>query len=396
MKFLPALALLLSIANLQAAESHVVAKGDTLSSIARRHGCTVASLKGVNALKSDLIRVGQTLKVPAEKVPAPASLPSVPPAAQPTPPVIPAPKPSPTLADSLKKLTEADRWKVQLYLDHVLFTPGKVDGLTGEFTVKAAERWMAAAPKRSLGSLLAAARGKFEHTQVPFTIPADAAGFIGVMPATLEEKAAAKTLLYETLAEYAAERFHTDLSTLRRLNPEVDLTLLKAGDTLQVPATAAFAIETWPPKGVSTRAAPAGVHLRIQHDERMIEVVNADGTRRAAFPITVGTKPEHVREGAWHIKSVTANPSFWWDDVMLKEGRKGPKQHLLPPGPNNPVGVLWMDLEPDTGPEAHIGIHGTADPGHIGRNHSSGCIRLANSDIVRLARLVGKGTRVTW
>lgn len=393
MKLLPTLVALLAITTLHAAETHVVAKGDTLSSIARRHGCSVAALKTANAMKTDLIRIGQALVLPVKTAAVPT--PPVPP--KPTPPVVP-PQPAPTaLADSLKQLAEADRWKLQLYLDHILFTPGKVDGLTGEFTVKAVERWIAAAPERDLASLLAAARAKFARTQAAFKLPAEAAQFVGRMPATLEEKAAAKKLLYETLAEYAAERFHTDLSTLRRLNPGVDLALLKVGDTLQVPATTAFAIESWPPKaGLRNQAADEALRLRIRHADRMLEVVRTDGTLRAAFPITVGTKPEHVREGAWHIKSLTANPQFLWDDVMLKEGRKGPKQHLLPPGPNNPVGILWMELEPDAGPEAHIGIHGTAEPGRIGRNHSSGCIRLANWDVVRLARLVGKGTKVTW
>lgn len=396
MKLLSAALLLFVLAPLHAAESHVVSKGDTLSSIARRHGCSVTSLKTVNALKSDLIRIGEVLKLPAKDAAAP-SAPVPAPAPPPVPDLQPAPKAVSSLAGSLRQLAEADRWKVQLYLDHVLFTPGKVDGLAGEFTVKAAERWMAAAPKRDFAALLAAARAKFPHTQAAFTLPKEAAPFIGPMPATLDEKAAAAKLLYESLAEYAAERFHTDMSTLRRLNPGIDLTLLKAGDTVQVPATAAFAIESWPPKGgLRSPATDEGLLLRIQHAERVLEVVKPDGTLSAAFPITVGTKPGHVREGVWHIQSLTANPKFLWDDVMLKEGRKGPKQHLLPPGPNNPVGVLWMDLEPDTGPEAHIGIHGTADPGHIGRNHSSGCIRLANWDVVRLAKLVGKGTKVTW
>ena len=81
---------------------------------------------------------------------------------------------------------------------------------------------------------------------------------------------------------------------------------------------------------------------------------------------------------------------------MPKEGRKGKEQHLLPPGPNNPVGVLWMEIEPLKGPEAHIGIHGNAESARIGRNQSSGCLSLANWDIVRIAKMVGKGTRIHW
>ncbi|WP_395744525.1 LysM peptidoglycan-binding domain-containing protein [Prosthecobacter sp.] len=390
-----------------AASLHLVVKGDTLNSIARQHHCKVAALKEVNGLKSDLIRVGQSLKLPEAAVevpapappPVPAPIPSPAPAPtpNPTPPPNPAPKAPATLAEGFKKLAAADRWKIHLFLDRELFAPGKVDGLLGEFTVKAAERWLAAKKQRGLNALLQAAREQITKTQMAFTLPESAGSFVGPMPATLEEKAAAKTLLYETLAEYTAERFHTDLSTLRRLNPGLDLTTLKTGDTLQVPAVAApFLIESWQTPGLLSQKAPKGLRLHIAYDERMLEVLCADGTLRATFPITVGAKPEHRRSGAWEIRSLVPNPTFTWDDTLLKEGRKGEKQFMLPHGPNNPVGILWMNIQPVGGPVAHIGIHGTSDPGHIGRNHSSGCVRLANWDIVRLATLVGKGTQIAW
>jgi lipoprotein-anchoring transpeptidase ErfK/SrfK len=377
MKLLPALLLLL-LATGHAAESHVVVKGDTLNRIARQHQCTVFALKETNGLKNDLIRIGQTLKLP-------------------TPYPTPAPTPAPlTLADHLKELTTEDRFKAQLFLDDALFAPGKVDGLVGEFTTKAAERWIAAAPGRDFDALMTEAREKITTTRTSFTIPVSAAKLIGPVPAKTEEKAALNALPYETLAEYTTERFHTDLSTLRRLNPGLDITLLKVGDTLQVPAVKPFLIESWPEKGIAGRTAPEGIHLRIHHDHRMIEVRRADGSLRAAFPITVSPKPEHRRTGEWYIRSIAANPPFVWDDELLKNGVKGKKQHLLPPGPNSPVGILWLEIEPVGGPEAHIGIHGTADPARIGRNHSSGCIRLANWDIVRLVEIIGKGTMVAW
>jgi lipoprotein-anchoring transpeptidase ErfK/SrfK len=162
-----------------------------------------------------------------------------------------------------------------------------------------------------------------------------------------------------------------------------------------VPAVKPFVIETFPSSNLS-KNAPSGVRVRILHQQRMIEVVHEENGIVATFPITVGTKPEHIRAGSWKVRALAANPTFLWDDVMLKEGKKGTKQHLLPPGPNNPVGILWLEIEPNKGPEAHIGIHGTNDPARIGRNHSSGCIRLANWDIVRLAQWVGRGTLITW
>ena len=226
-------------------------------------------------------------------------------------------------------------------------------------------------------------------------IPSASDGFIGPVPKKLEEKAQTKSLPYARLAELLAERYHTDLGALRRLNPGLDLAGLRSGDKIVVPAVNPFRIEAWPDPSLYEIALP-GASLRIRHAERLLEVVDNQGALVAVFPVTVGAKPEHLRTGEWSIRYLTPNPTFLWDERMLKEGKAGPKKFLLPPGPNNPVGILWMEIEPLKGPEAHIGIHGTNDSARIGRNHSSGCIRLANWDVVRLARLVGKGTRVTW
>jgi lipoprotein-anchoring transpeptidase ErfK/SrfK len=366
------------------AQIHIVQPKETLSKIARQYHTSVAELKAANALSSDLIRVNQKLTIPsAARVPeeAPQEAPAV---------VI-----TDTTKAKLCSLPEADRWKLHLFLDRALFAPGKIDGLCGEFTIKAAERWVSAHPGETLESLTAKASAQFSQTHSAQKIPASAAEYIGTLPAETKDRAARKFLPYESLMEYMAERFHTDISSLRRLNPGRDLIALKIGDSLQVPDVQPFMIESWPSTGLAKTKNP-GHSLRILHHERLIEVIATDGSLVACFPITVGSKPEHLRSGDWEIRSLVPNPTFLWDDLMLKEGRKGSQQFLLPPGPNNPVGVLWMEIEPIKGPEAHIGIHGTAESARIGRNQSSGCIRLANWDIVRLAKGVGKGTRISW
>jgi lipoprotein-anchoring transpeptidase ErfK/SrfK len=361
--------------------SHQVQPKETLYAISKSYRCTIADLKAVNHLTSDVIRIGQVLRIPEglTKVDEPKL----------AAPAVPSTK------DKLRTLSESDRWKLHIYLDRAQFAPGKVDGLTGEFTIKAAERWVRAVPGRSLETLIATARAEVGLTHVFHKIPAVAARYVGAVPSDLPGKAAAKNLPYESLSEFVAERYHTDLSTLRRLNPGSDLPALKIGDMVKVPAVKPFAIETFPSANFS-KSGQSGMKVSISHQQRMIEVMKDDGTLIAAFPITVGTKPEHVRTGSWKVRALVANPTFLWDDSMLKEGKKGIKQHLLPPGPNNPVGILWMEIEPNKGPVAHIGIHGTNDPARIGRNHSSGCIRLANWDIVRLAQMVGRGTVITW
>ena len=382
------LALLLCISQIHAATAttHKVKAKETLTAIAREHGVTVAALKAANELKSDLIRVGQVLKILGA-------------AAVTTPTNTDTPKPAAPVADpiftTLSTLSAEDRWRVHIFLDRALFAPGKLDGLMGEFTVKAATRWIGAGPGRSIDGLVQAARAEVPVITFVHKIPEVATRYVGAVPTKVQDKAKAAELPYTSLVEFVAERYRTDLTTLAKLNPGRDLTKLKPGDSVIVPSVKPFFIESWPEPNLSKAALP-DASIRILHAERMLEVVNADGTLAAAFPITVGTKPEHVRRGVWSVRSLTPNPKFLWDDVMLKEGRSGPTKHLLPPGPNSPVGILWVEIEPLSGPEAHIGIHGTAEPARIGRNHSSGCIRLANWDVVRLARLIGKGTRITW
>jgi lipoprotein-anchoring transpeptidase ErfK/SrfK len=61
----------------------------------------------------------------------------------------------------------------------------------------------------------------------------------------------------------------------------------------------------------------------------------------------------------------------------------------LPPGPRNPVGVVWMGLSKE-----HYGIHGTPDPGHVRHGESYGCIRLTNWDASDLSHMVVRGTPV--
>jgi lipoprotein-anchoring transpeptidase ErfK/SrfK len=295
---------------------------------------------------------------------------------------------------AFSNLTGDERLRLQVFLDRAQFAPGKVDGTVGEFTFKAATRWMQSRTERSLELLLTSAREMSVPTIITFVIPNEATKFIGDVPATLAEKATAKRLPYTSLAEYVTERFHTDIATLARLNAQTNLDTLKPGHSLRVPNVVPFLIES--PKVDAVAKRLAGAQLHIQHTDHMLEVRDSDSHLVAAFPITVGNKSEHVRTGAWKVVSFAPNPTFKWDDNMLKNGIAGDKQYVLPPGPNSPVGVLWMELEPVKGPEAHIGIHGTNDPTHIGRNHSSGCIRLANWDIVRLARMVGPGARVAW
>ena len=418
---------------------HVVTQGETLSAIAHRYGTTVSKLKDRNHLSSDLLQIGQKLVLPTKgkakakaepktkdiavepepKQDAPADPPAAVTTAKPDQDAPPAPaakdssdpkkskklanaskkeKPSktpPTLEERLKALSSTELFRLQVFLDRACLAPGKVDGTPGEFTQKAVLHWLAMDSNRTWDALVAEVHDKVSEPVVSFTVPDDASKFVGAVPNTLEEKAASKSLLYASLADYVAERFHTDVATLHRLNKSLKNDAAP-GDTLKVPNVTPFEIESWKSTLQSKEQRISGANIRIRHLEHLLEVCRPDGSVAAMFPITVGEKPEYVRSGPWRVASVSPNPTFMWDEEMLKHGKKGEKQYLLPPGPNNPVGILWLELQPVQGPVAHIGIHGTNNSARIGRNHSSGCIRLANWDIIRLAHLVNSGTQVRW
>jgi lipoprotein-anchoring transpeptidase ErfK/SrfK len=140
--------------------------------------------------------------------------------------------------------------------------------------------------------------------------------------------------------------------------------------------------------------APAGpdpaqmVSLYVSTKENMLEVY-AGAKLAAAFPVTIGSEQTASPIGDWKVKAIAKLPTFRWDRKMLEHGERGSHFHLLPPGPNNPVGVLWIALN-----KKGIGLHGTDDPDSIGRSASHGCVRLANWDIVKLAELVKPGVAV--
>ena len=106
--------------------------------------------------------------------------------------------------------------------------------------------------------------------------------------------------------------------------------------------------------------------------------------------MTIGSAQTESPLGEWKVKGIARLPDFRYDLSFLKTGERGDKTYLLSPGPNNPVGVIWVALN-----KPGIGLHGTSDPDAIGRSASHGCVRLANWDIARLATHVRAGVVVS-
>ena len=108
------------------------------------------------------------------------------------------------------------------------------------------------------------------------------------------------------------------------------------------------------------------------------------------YSATIGSEHDPLPLGEWKINGVVRNPQFHYNAELFWDAKDRTDRQTLPPGPNNPVGLVWIDLSKE-----HYGIHGTPEPGKIGHTESHGCIRLTNWDALELAAMVRPGTPAT-
>lgn len=312
---------------------------------------------------------------------------------------------------------------LQVFLDRANFSPGKIDGRYNDFTRKALalyreSRGEQPQPPPQSGphanvppDVSGLDLGSAEPVFVPYTVTEADLQTVGRLPSKLAEQAKLKFLPYRDAADAIAEKFHSDIHFLEQLNPK-KLKGLKAGDQLKVPnvepfdlasvkdiqpgsetaSQAANEVEDQPETQASTpaeSAAPRNVSIRVDTKTNMLGVFQAEELI-AAYPVTVGSAHTASPIGDWKVRGIAKLPRFRYDKEMLEHGRRSGNFYMLPPGPRNPVGVMWIALN-----KKGIGIHGTNDPGSIGRAVSHGCIRLANWDVVRLATKIKAGDKVS-
>ena len=281
--------------------------------------------------------------------------------------------------------------RLEIFLDAHLFGPGKIDAKAGEFVGLALSRYQMAQGKdpQQVDPELQQELKKIEPVYIGYTFTQADRAWIGRVPRQPAALAKVKKAIYRSPLDFVAERFHSDQNLIRKLNPKIKFDQLKPGTVIQVPNVPPFQIETINPVP-DVPPHPEFSHRTIKVDTKAKMLDLNDGDRLlAAFPITPGSQRLPAPLGSWKIVKVTILPNFRWDEAMLQHGRRSGNYYLIPPGPRNLVGIVWIGLNKNG-----IGIHGTDNPETIGRAASHGCIRLANWDAIRLAGEVTTGMAV--
>ena len=279
--------------------------------------------------------------------------------------------------------------QLQIFLDQKLFGPGKIDGRPGEFTTKALKRFQRANDLLETGVVGDLPLDTVHPIYTTYEIQPGDLKFIGDAPSQPAKQAKLKYMPYESLLEFLTERFHCAPEFLAAINPGVKLGSLKAGSVVKVPNVEPFKIEelTVIP-GLPEVPEFLGRVITIDTREKILDLRDGDKLL-ASLPITPGSGSLPTPPGTWRIVGIVEMPTFRWDKSVLMTGVRSDTSYEIPIGPNNPVGVTWIGLN-----KPGIGIHGTNNPQTIGRAASHGCMRTANWDAVRLAKLVTKGMTV--
>jgi len=267
--------------------------------------------------------------------------------------------------------------RAQILLDRAHFSPGEIDGTPGSNSRRAIAGFQASQGLTVSGELDAPTWEALGRDGQPALIrytlmDADVAGPFEPIPDDMMEKATLPALGFTSVQELLGERFHASPSLLQAINPGKTFA---AGEEIVVPNV----------PGDATLAKADKVV--VDQSDATVSLVDATGKIYAQFPATMGSEHDPLPLGEWKIQGVARNPPFHYNPELFWDADSKQDKATLAPGPNNPVGVVWIDLS-----KAHYGIHGTPVPSTVGKTASHGCIRLTNWDAQSMSQAVAPGT----
>jgi lipoprotein-anchoring transpeptidase ErfK/SrfK len=274
--------------------------------------------------------------------------------------------------------------KAEVLLDRLHFSPGLIDGEGGDNFRKALAAFKASQQLEGNGRLDQAAWAQLtDRSQDPvvveYTITDDdvKGPFVPKIPSKMEDMAKLPNLGYRSSSERLAAKFHLDERLLKALNPGKSLS--RAGESIFVAN-----VER---DDEQARASK----VEVDKKSKMVRVIGPGGGLLAAYPASIGSREKPAPTGSFQVRKIVQNPTYHYNPDFKFKGVKTNKPFTIRPGPNNPVGSVWIDLSLDS-----YGIHGTPDPSKVSKAYSHGCVRLTNWDVEELAKLVKKGTPVEF
>lgn len=272
----------------------------------------------------------------------------------------------------------------QVALARLGISSGSLDGVPGPQTRAAIRAFQQQERLPLTGILDAGTLEKLTIEEPLYTnivVGADDVAGLQPLGATWLAKSQQSSLAHETLLERLAERTHTNPKLLRWLNPAVNWDRVEAGTNVK-------AVHV-PEISASSKAA----FIRIFLADRKLQAYDAETNLIAHFPCSIAARVDKRPLGEeLHIVVVAPNPNYTFDPAVFPESaeaRELGRKLILQPGPNNPVGTVWLGLD-----KPGYGIHGTPKPEDVGRTESHGCFRLANWNAEHLLKLVTVGTPV--